>query len=162
MIRIFTLLVCLLPITSYSVEIASVETTCLHADSEALRKATDKYLNFINQISKGIDFSQTQATEIIASQCNKILNGQILTQNREDFLMDLRSFYENHGGWEVFPADVIIAPASNTVILRLFIETEKLGLYTAIVILRYDSALSITEINEVLSEVKTCDFKAKN
>lgn len=149
--QIFPLLACLLPLSTYTVENENIEI-CLQSDSEALRKTTDKYLNCINQISKGINFSQTEATEIISPNCKKILNGQIFTHNREDFLMDLHSVYENQGGWEVYPVDIIIDSSSNTVVLRLFIEMEKLGTYTAIVILRYDSDYLITEINEVLNQ----------
>lgn len=158
--RIFPLLACLLPLSSYSVEAESRENICFHANSEALRNAADKYLNCINQISKGIDFSQTKITEVVSSDCKKVLNGQLFTQSREAFLMDLRSVYENQGSWEVYPADIIVAPATNTVVLRLFIEMEKLGTYTAIVILRFDSDCLITEINEVLNQVKgSYDFK---
>ena len=158
--QIFPLLACFLPFTTYTVEKESIETTCLRAEPEALRKATDKYLNCISQISKGIDFSQAEAAEIISPKCKKILNGQIFTRNREDFLMDLQAVYENQGAWEVYPVDIIIAPSSNTVVLRLFIEMEKFGTYTAIVILRYDSDYLITEINEVLNQANgSYDFK---
>ena len=133
---------------------------CIQADSEALRKAADKYLHCINQISRGVDCSQTEAAEIISLDCKKILNGQLFTQNREEFLRDLRSVYENQGAWEVYPADIIIDPSNNAVVLRIFIEMEKFGTYTAIVILRYDSDYLITEINEVLNQVKgSYDFK---
>ena len=158
--RIFPFLACLLPLASYAVEAESRENVCLCADSEALRKAADKYLNCINQISQGIDFSQTEIAEIVSSDCKKVLNGQLFTRSRETFLMDLRSVYENQGSWEVYPEDIIVAPAANTVVLRLFIEMEKLDTYTAIVILRFDSDCLITEINEVLNQVKGFyDFK---
>lgn len=161
--RILPLLTCLLPLASFAVEAESGENVCLHMDSEALRKAADRYLDCINQISQGVDFSQTDAMEIISPGCKKVLNGQLFTQSREAFLMDLRLVYENQGSWKVYPADIIVAPATNTVVLRLFIEMEKLGAYTAIVILRFDSDCLITEINEVLNQVKgSYDFTASN
>lgn len=157
---IFPLLACLLPLASHAVEVVGRDNVYLHADSEALRKAADKYLNCINQISQGIDSSQTEIAKIVSSDCKKILNGQLFTQSRESFLMDLRSVYENQGSWEVYPSDIIVAPATNTVVLKLFIEMEKLGTYIAIVILRFDSDCLITEINEVLNQVKgSYDFK---
>ncbi len=73
---------------------------------------------------------------------------------------DLLSIYQNQGAWKVLPMDTIIAPSSNTVVLRILIEMERFGAYTAIVILRYDSNYLITEINEVLNQVKgSYDFK---
>lgn len=126
----------------------------MHKDSEILIKAAQRYLIFINQISQGIPASQTEAAEILSPNCKKVLNGQIFTQNREDFLKDLRSVYENQGAWVVRAVDIIPAPSTQTVVLRLFIEMEKHGTYTAIVILRYDSNYLVTEINEVLTQAK--------
>lgn len=124
-------------------------------DAEFLQKATDRYLHFINQISQGEVFPQMEsASEILSLNCKKILNGQLYTENRQDFVKDLLSVYENHGAWKVYLVDTIIDPSSNSVVLRIFIETENFGTYTAIVILRYDASYFITEINEVLSQVK--------
>jgi hypothetical protein len=158
--KIFLVLACLAPIVTSAVEQKNIEIF-IHANTEALRRATDKYLNFINLMSKGSSVSQAEVVpEIISPKCKKILNGQLYTQNSEEFVNDLRSVYENQGAWEIYPADIIIDPSSNTVVLRLFIEMEKLGVYTAIVILRYDSDYLITEINEVLNQVKgSYDFK---
>lgn len=73
--RILPLLACLFPLASYAMDGECRENTYLHVDSEALRKAADKYLNCINQISRGIDFSQTEVAEIISPECKKVLNG---------------------------------------------------------------------------------------
>ncbi len=158
---IFLTLACFILFATHAVEEENAKATCLYAESETLRKATEKYLKFIDQISKGLHFSQLEAAEeILSPNCKKVLNGQLYAQNREDFVMDLLSVYQNHGGWEVYPQDIIIAPLNNAVVLRLFIEIEKYGTYTAQVILRYDSDYLITEINEVLSPVNGYyDFK---
>jgi hypothetical protein len=158
------IVLCLVPLFTHAVEgecMTDFKKISLEENSDALRKATDNYLNFINQISQGEVFPQMEtAAEIISPSCKKILNGQLFTQNREDFVSDLLSLYENQGAWKVFPADIIIDSSSNTVVLRIFIEMENFGAYTAIVILRYDSNLLITEINEVLNQVKgSYDFK---
>jgi hypothetical protein len=165
MIKRFCLIVsCLVPLVTHAVEgkrTENFQTVCLQENSESLQKATDRYLSFIDQISKGEVFPQMEtAAEIISPHCKKILNGQLFTQNREDFVSDLLSVYENQGAWKVYPADIIIDSSSNSVVLRIFIEMENFGTYTAIVILRYDSSYFITEINEVLSQVKgSYDFK---
>lgn len=165
MIEKFCLIIsCLVPLFSHAEEGKSAEnfkTICLQENSEALQKATDRYLNFINKISKGEAFPQMEAAaELLSPNCKKILNGQLFTQNREDFVTDLLSVYESQGAWKVYPMDTIIAPSSNAVVLRIFIEMENSGTYTAIVILRYDSSYLITEINEVLNQVKgSYDFE---
>jgi hypothetical protein len=162
--KICLIVLCLVPLVSYALEdkdMKSLKRIYLEEQSEALREATDRYLNFINQISKGEVFPQMKtAEEIISPNCKKILNGQLFTQNREDFVNDLISVYENQGAWKIYPAEIIIDSSSNTVVLRIFIEMENFGTYTAIVILRYDSSYLITEINEVLNQVKgSYDFK---
>lgn len=139
--KIFFICFCLISLASYAEE-----------ESEVLRSATYRYLEFINLISQGSDLSE-EAIEILSPDCLKILNGMLFTENREDFLLDLRSLYENVGAWKISPADIITDSSSNSSVLRLFIESEMLGTYTAIVILRYNSDFLITEINEVLAPV---------
>src|ERR1700722_14101307 len=137
--KICLIVSCLGLLVSHAVEGKNIEnfkTICLKENSEALRKATDRSLNFINQISTGEVFPHMEtAAEIISLNCKKILNGQLFTQNREDFVNDLLSVYENQGAWKIYPSDIIIDPSSNTVVLRIFIEMENFGTYTAIVIL---------------------------
>ena len=112
-------------------------------NSETLLKASRRYVDFINRISVGEVFPQLdEAATLIAPDCKKIFNGHLFTKNREEFVADLLSVYENHGSWKIIPVDIIPAPASNIVVLRLIIETERFGTNTAIVILRYDSSYS--------------------
>ena len=154
---------CLIPLMSSAAEEKCTPDlkTVSHENMDVLRKATDRYLHFIDQISQGKDFPQLEASsKILSPNVKKILNGQLFTQNRDDFVNDLLSVYANQGAWKIDPVDMIIDSTTNTVVLRIFIQMEKSGSYTAIVILRYDSNYSITEINEVLNEVKgSYDFK---
>lgn len=153
--KILLMISCLI---AFSAE--AVEGQKFHAE-ETLRKTAVNFLNFIDQISQGVAFSGSEAAaEIFSPDCVKVLNGRLFTQNREDFIEDLLSVYRNQGAWKIHPADLIIDSSSNTVVLRLFIEMEKWGNYTAIVILRCNTNSLITEINEVLSQVKgTYDFE---
>lgn len=126
-----------------------------HAEEETLQTAAENFLDFMNQISQGVVFSVSEAAaEIFSPDCKKILNGQLFKENREDFIEDLLSVYEKQGSWKIYPADLIVASSNNTVVLRLLIEMEKWGTYTAMVILRYNTDYLVTEINEVLSQVK--------
>lgn len=156
--KICLIITCLLPLVGYAVERNSEEKIKMidsQENLEGLRAATDTYIKFINQIGQGEVFSQTEvASKIISLNCKKILNGQLFTQNREEFVADLFSVYENQGPWKITPVDMIIESSSNTAVIRIIIEMEKIGTYTAIVILRYDSNYLIYEINEVLNQVK--------
>jgi len=152
--KICFIVACLAPFLSHAEE--SVENFIpIYSQENVLRNATDQYLHWINRISQGEVFPQMEAAaEILSPDCRKILNGQLFTETREDFVIDLLSFYANQGAWKITPADIIIDSTSRTVVLRLFIEMANSSTYTAIVILRYDSNHLITEINEVLNEVK--------
>lgn len=150
-----------LPLISYcGEEKQTVDPHQIHLDqqyfSEALLlAASHRYLDFINKISQGELFPQgEEAASLLASDCKKVLNGQRYTQTREEFVADLLSVYASQGSWKVCPADIIVAPSSHSVVLRLIIEMEQACTYTAIVILRYNSDYLITEINEVLNQVK--------
>lgn len=123
--------------------------------TEVLETVTHKYLEFINQLGRGEEFDQEKVAEtLLTTDCKKVLNGVLFTKSRKDFVADLINLYKNQGGWKVRPAEIIMASSNNTAILRLFIEMQKSGVYTTIVILRFDSNNLITEINEVLNEVK--------
>lgn len=128
------------------------EASDSRSDPELLKSATISYLKLMDQISCG-HFSPEDGSPIISPSCKKILNGQLYTETREEFLNDLYSVYNTQGSWKIRLQDLFIDPESNASVLRLFIEMEKLGIYKAIVILRYDSDYLITEINEVLSQV---------
>lgn len=133
----------------------------LQEHTEALLKATHRYIDFINRVGKGEVFPQRdEAAIVIASDCQKIFNGHLFAKNREDFVADLLSVHENHGSWQIVPVEVIKVPLDNIVILRIIIESDNFGTNTAIVILRYNSNYLITEINEVFNQVKgSYDFE---
>ncbi len=163
--KIYVFICCLFALVAPAAAEKATETFMgtLQNHSEALLKTSHKFVDFINRIGKGEVFAQMdEAATIIAAECKKIFNGHLFTKNREDFVADLLSVYENHGCWKITPIEVIRAPSDNIVILRLIIEAENFGTNTAIVILRYDSNYLITEINEVFSQVKdSYDFEGK-
>ena len=131
-----------------------ISDACEDQNSEVLLKTTHRYLDFIGQISRGEVFPQMEeAATLLSTDCKKVLNGQLYTETSEDFVKDLLTVYENQGSWKVSPTDIIIASSTDAVVLRLFIEMENRSVYTAIVILRYNSCGLITEINEVLNQV---------
>lgn len=131
--------------------------------SESLQMATDNYLNFITKIAEGANFPQMEvASKILSPNCKKILNGELFKQNREDFVNDLLDVYKKQGGWKVELKETILSPLSKTVVLRMFFTLKNSDIYTAIIILHFDSNFLITEINEVLNQVKgSYDFKDK-
>lgn len=157
---IYFLFASVTPITAEETVTTFTDTVQNH--SETLLRASYRYVDFINRIGKGDIFAQTDAAAlVIAPECKKIFNAHLFARNREDFIADLLSVYENHGCWKIIPIEVIRAPLDNIVILRLIIEAENLGTNTAIVILRYDVNYLITEINEVFSPVKgSYDFES--
>lgn len=120
-----------------------------------------RYVNFINRIAKGENFSQfDEAVTLFAQDCRKVFNGQTVAKSRDEFVRDLLSVYANFGGWKMLPLEFIKAADNSCTVIRFLIETERLGTNTAIVILRYDENSLITEINEVFSPVKeSYDFQ---
>lgn len=119
-----------------------------------LVQAANRYVAYINKISHGKVFSQhDEAATLFTSDCKKIFNGHLQSQTRVALVNDLLSVYSTYGGWKMIPLEIIQAPMAHCAIIRLLIETERLGTNTAIVILRFDTHLAISEINEVFSPV---------
>lgn len=122
--------------------------------SLALVQAANDYTKYINKISHGKIFSQhEEAATLFTSDCKKIFNGHLQTDTRVAFVNALLSVYNSYGGWKMIPLEIIPAAEARCAIIRFLIETERLGTNTAIVILRFDEALAISEINEVFSPV---------
>lgn len=118
-----------------------------------LLDSAHQYLNFIDQISCGKATNSLDDSKVLfTDDCKKVFNGNLLTSTREAFVLDLLSVYENHGGWKITPVDIIVAPSSHCVILRVMTDLENYGAFTAIVILRYDTNYLVTEINEVFNK----------
>lgn len=127
--------------------------------NKKLLDVTHDYLTFINRLSQGEVFpDQDDAASIIAWDCQKIFNGKLHTQKREDFVSDLIEVNKTHGCWTVKPVDIISSPENMCVTLRLMIDIEKLGAFTAIVILRFNSNYLISEINEVFNKLEGYNF----
>ncbi len=126
--------------------------------------AVNRFVDFINRISHGEEFAQYEvAATLISPDCRKIFNGGICIQGRDTIISDLLLVHKNHGSWTISPADTIISSGDQTVVLRLFIDMEKFGIFNAIVILRYDSHGLVTEINEVFNRVEgTYSFEGVN
>lgn len=161
--KVCLIILCLIPLVNYAMEEMNSEDfkRFYSEKSAALQNATDKYLDFIKSISQGEIFSQMDsASSILAPNCKKILNGMPFKHTREEFINDLFSVYEKQGPWKVHVIETFLDPLNSSVILRIFIEMKDADVYTAMVILRYDSNNLIVEINEVLSPVKgSYDFK---
>ncbi len=123
------------------------------ADKKLL-EVTHRYLGFINRISKGEVPQRDAAVSLLAPDCKKVLNGKVYTKTRDDFISDLLEVNRTQGCWTVKPVDIISSPKNKSVTLRLMIDMEKLGPFTAIVICRFDANNLISEINEVFNKVE--------
>ncbi len=152
---LLSLLLTIYPLMSQAMDNNNQMGDAMEYPSNSLLKATDRYLELIHQISQGkflIDTGQSAA--ILAPDCRKIFNGKLYTQNREDFIADLLEVNRVQGCWHVVLADRILSAESRCVVLRLMIEMENVGAFTAIVILRFNEDNLISEINEVFNRVE--------
>jgi len=123
-------------------------------DANTLLNTTDQYILFVNRIASGENVRRGEASAILDPDCRKIFNGNLITTDSESFVMDLLSVYRNIGGWKVIPIEIIDATKDGVIVFRSMIETQNLGVYTAIVILRFNDEGLISEINEVFSFVE--------
>lgn len=122
--------------------------------SELLPNLSRRYINFINNIGSGKDSQGVEASILFSENCRKNFNGRWVANNRDGFVTDLISVYQNYGSWKLIPLEIITAYESERIILRINIESKSFGNNTAIVILRYNSDCLIEEILEVFSPVQ--------
>jgi hypothetical protein len=128
----------------------------------SLLEVTEQYLILVNRIGafqeKITDQNRTEfarvAEPLLAPNLRKILNGQLYTETRDAFIADLTQVNQTTSRWTVEPVDTITSVKTREVVLRLMIDMEKAGRFTAMVILRFTEAHQIFEINEVLSKMQ--------
>jgi hypothetical protein len=113
---------------------------------------TNRYVEFINQVSQGEQTSHPIDT-LFSPNCKKMLNGATITTTSKAFVSELTTLQSTHGCWKVTPLDTIYDTKKNTVVLRLIIEMNGKS-FTGMVILRSSAKHRIKEINEVFNEVK--------
>jgi hypothetical protein len=122
--------------------------------SELLSNLSHRYINFINNIGSGKDSRGVEAPSLFSENCRKNFNGCWVANDRDGFVTDLVSVYQNYGSWKLIPLDIITAYESGRIILRINIESKIFGNNSAIVILRYNSDYLIEEILEVFSPIQ--------
>lgn len=122
--------------------------------SEFLPNLSQRYINFINNIGSGKDSRGAEAPLLFSENCKKNFNGHWVANDRDSFVADLVSVFQNYGSWKLVPIDIITAFENEKIILRINIESKSFGNNTAIVILSYNSDYLIEEILEVFSPVQ--------
>lgn len=141
---IASILSCMLPLCSFAMEV-----------SHPLVEATHRYVDFINRLNKGEDFAQHDvAATLLAPDCKKVFNGTIFTQSRQEFVDDLLTVYRTHGSWNIRPADILLSQDNNAVVMRLFVDMEKGGHFTEIVIVCFNAQGLIQELNIVFNKIE--------
>ncbi len=152
--KIALILVSLLPFANHAEEFEQVgfPQFAYESPSELLLDSSYRYLDLIDQISNGLIPDDDYTASILSPHCKKIFNGNLVTLNRDEFIIDLITTYELQGRWIFFPEDVIAATL-DCVIMRLTIVMQDSGVFTSMVILAFDECGLIFEINEVLTKM---------
>lgn len=125
---------------------------CLcYSNEESLINAKDQYVQLIYSLSHGLP---VQNIEILSENCIKKFNGEIDAVNRETFITQLKSVYNAMGSWSFDIVEVIYS--ANTIVFQVRIDLQGQH-FISTVILRLNADYQITEINEVLTELDTCE-----
>jgi len=111
-----------------------------------------EYVSLLNRIGADQNLSHVKdVLSLCAPKCKKIVNGSVWFEGREHFVSQLLSTGEKVGFWRIEPLDIIPGKDDRTVVVRFLVHTEKAGIWNTLVILRCNSELLITEINEVFN-----------
>lgn len=133
----------------------------MHQRDELLSNLSHRYINFINNVGSGKDSRGVEAPSLFSENCRKNFNGRWVANDRNGFVTDLVSVFQNYGSWKLILLDKIDAYESERIILRINIESKSFGNNTAIVILHYNVDSLIEEIFEVFSPIQNAyDFNA--
>ncbi len=131
-----------------------VETigTKKEVDVKSLRSVGDNYIALLNRIGAEQNLShENDASALCVPDCQKIVNGAVWYKGVEHFVPQLLTTGEKVGFWRMEALDVIPGKDERTVVIRFLVHTEKAGVWNTLVILRCNSELLITEINEIFN-----------
>jgi hypothetical protein len=123
------------------------------AQEKQLLHAADLYLSNLNQASS-LDTAQIaeQVALICAPNCRKVVNGKVIFEDRESYSLQLSDIKRVVGTWSIQPLEILPYEDKNLVVIRQLVFTEKTGVLTVFLILRYNDEYKITEINEVYTQ----------
>jgi hypothetical protein len=123
-------------------------------NKETLLLTADRYITFLNDASScNASEIAAQVLQLCVPNCQKILNGKVLFDERKYYVDQLVEIKKEVGAWKIQPLDVLTSTENHAVIIRHLVITEKTGNLIVLVILRCNSDGLITEINEVFSNL---------
>lgn len=123
-----------------------------HKDSETdqkLREAMRGYLEQIHLISQGKPHGNLDS--ILAPDCKKILNGKLISSNREAFIKELETVNKTLGNWTVAERKMVCSPRDRTVALGLDIGLNQKN-YMATVFFHFNQQNLISALDETFTE----------
>jgi len=125
------------------------------SEKEALIKATNHYIETLNQIGASqTDYQSKDIEPLCSVNCKKIRNGKVLFEGKDFFAAQLDAGKEWLGTWKIDVKEILISTGSRAAVIRYELATEKEDHLVIIAILRFDSNYLISEINEVHNKLE--------
>lgn len=130
------------------VQLANDAHECSCTDQK-LREVMGRYLEQIHLISQGK--SQGSFDSILAPDCKKILNGKLISSNRDAFVKELETINKTLGNWTVVPRKMICSSQDRTLVLSMDIALNQKA-YLATVFFHFNRLNLISLLDETFVE----------
>lgn len=131
---------------------SSSQTTCAQPPTTITQRA-EHYITFLNQVGAAHPVNESPLTEQVNKFCSphltKIMNGKTLFTARTSFIPQLAANVETYGIWSIKAYEIIASHETNSVTISYHIATAKLGTFITLVVVKFDKAGLVIEINEV-------------
>lgn len=114
-----------------------------------LQEVMRGYLEQIRLISQGKPHGNFDS--ILAPDCKKILNGKLISANRDAFIQELETVNKALGNWTVAERKMICSPRDRTVVLGLDIALNRKN-YLATVFFHFNQDNLISALDETFTE----------
>jgi len=111
------------------------------------------YITYLNAI--GEKGESAIKAPLLAKNCRKIINGVVISKNKQEVEKQLKEVRETAGAWKVALLDDTLDPIKQKFTVHYNITSQSAGAFTVIAIVKYTPQGQIEEINEVYQPLPT-------
>ncbi len=112
-----------------------------------------KYINLLEKIGSTNNITFTLETEsIIADNCQKIVNGELICKNKHDVQHHLTANRDRAVSWSIKLHNLIPCNKSHICVVQYDITAKKLGIFIVSSILKFNNKGHVEVIDEVFHQ----------